>query len=179
VEQLLVERAKRGDRGAFEQIYRRHRDYMLTIALHLTGRSAWAEDVVQDVFASFIDSLGSFELRGSLKPYFSVCVANRARDILRKCKIRKSESLDGTGDVASSKPGPLTLTIQDEEIERIKEAFDTLPYDQREVIILRTHGGMAFREIAQALDIPLTTAHSRWQYGLDKLRTFVKEVDNA
>ncbi len=179
MEQLLVERAKRGDRGAFEQIYRQYRDCMLTIAMHLTGRSIWAEDVVQDVFASFIDSLGSFELKGSLKPYFAVCVANKVRDVLRKCKVRKSEPLDCAQDVGSSNPGPLTLVIRDEEIERIQRAFDTLPFDQREVIILRTHGDMTFHEIAQALDIPLTTAHSRWQYGLDKLRTFVKEVDNV
>ncbi len=173
MEKLLVKRAQKGDRDAFEQIYQTYRNYMLSIALHLTGQGGWAEDVVQDVFLRFIDSLETFKLRGSLKSYFAVCVANMSKDILRKQKIRKSSPLEDAGAVSSPEMGPLTLLMKGEQKQHLKDGLASIPYEQREVILLRTYGDMTFREIAKALDIPLKTAHSRYHYGLDKLRTFI------
>ncbi len=179
MDQLLVEKARQGDSVAFEKIYHKHRDYMLTIAINLTGHGGWAEDIVQDVFTGFIDSLRTFKLKSSLKSYFAVCVSNKARDFLRKCKVRKSNSLDDALGMKSSSKGPVNMAIQDEDLCQLRQGFSTLPFDQQEVITLHVHGGMTFKDIANALDIPLTTANSRYRYGLDKLRTFMKEVDNA
>ena len=49
----------------------------------LLGRTGQAEDVLQDVFVQFIESIDTFELTGSLKGYLATCVANRARDYHR------------------------------------------------------------------------------------------------
>ena len=178
MEKELLIRAQSGDRAAFEQIYRQYRDYLLTVAAQLLSNNGWAEDVVQDVFVRFIDSLKTFQLRGSLKSYFAVCVANKARDLLRKQKIRGNNSQEAQRQV-NVEAEPLKLLVQDEEMGLMEQGLATLPYDQREVIILRCQGGMTFREIALALDVPLKTAHSRWGYGLEKLRAFIREVDNV
>ncbi|MBI9016229.1 MAG: RNA polymerase sigma factor [Phycisphaerae bacterium] len=173
MEQELIKRAQDGDRGAFEQIYQRYRDYMLSLAMHLTGHGSWAEDVVQDVFVRFIDSLETFQLCGSLKGYFSVCVANKARDLLRRQKVRVSQGLDAANDIAGGTDGPLKLLVSNEEKLLVRQGLAKLPYDQREVIALHSYGGMEFKEIAVALDIPVKTAYSRWSYGIDKLRVLI------
>jgi RNA polymerase sigma-70 factor (ECF subfamily) len=58
-------------------------------------------------------------------------------------------------------------------MRRLRSAVQELPCDQREVIMLRIHAGMKFRQIAEHQGVSLKTALSRYQYGLDKLRSML------
>jgi len=155
---------------AFERIYKNYRDDLLTIAMSLTCNAGLAEDVVQDVFVRFIHSLEKFRLRGSLKAYLAICVANKSRDVLRKQNIRQNTSLDEFNPGIESGYGPLRMVINDEQLHLLEKGMAALPFEQREVIMLRIHGNMSYRSIAAVLDVPLKTAHSRYRYGIDKLR---------
>ena len=86
-DRLLLWRFKCGSRDAFRVIYEKYAADSLTLAANLLGDSSTAEDVVQDVFISFAKSMDKFHLRGSLKGYLATCVANRARDYLRKKSV--------------------------------------------------------------------------------------------
>ena len=55
-------------------------------------------------------------------------------------------------------------------MQKLNEAMGKLPDAQREVIMLHLRNGMKFRQIADALDISVNTAKSRYRYGIDKLR---------
>ena len=92
-DRLLLWRFKRGSREAFRLIYQKYADDLLTLAANLLNDKADAEDVVQDVFMSFVRSVQKFHLRGSLKGYLITCVANRSRDYLRKAKRRQTLNL--------------------------------------------------------------------------------------
>lgn len=81
---ILLYRSRQGDREAFDRIYGKHLDALLTVAMSLLGNAADAQDVVQDVFTSFVESLATFRLRGSLRGFLAVCVANKCRDMLRR-----------------------------------------------------------------------------------------------
>ena len=166
----LITKAARGDRQAFEQIYQNYRNDLLTIAMSLTFNANLAEDVVQDVFVQFINCLNGFCLRGSLKAYLSICVANKSRDILRKQNVRRNMSLSEFDPCIESGNEPLKRMIDNEQFNLLEKGISELPYEQREVIMLRIHGDMSYRLIAKSLGIPLKTIHSRYRYGLDKLR---------
>jgi hypothetical protein len=82
-DKILVSRLRRGDAEALCRIYEKYRDNLLRLAVSLSNDTATAEDIVHDVFASFIRQARQFRLTGSLKSYLATCVANRTiQDIL-------------------------------------------------------------------------------------------------
>ena len=165
---ILLWRSKRGDRKAFDLLYERHLDTLLTVAMSLLGNSSDAEDAVQEVFASFIESLDRITLRSSLRNFLAVCVANRSRDMLRR---RNRPLADPSAPVAPAEaPEALELVIHGEQVHRLQEALSRLPYEQREVITLHIHAGLTFRALARALNVSLGTVQSRYRCGLSNLK---------
>jgi RNA polymerase sigma-70 factor (ECF subfamily) len=125
------------------------------------------------VFVKFIESIDTFELTSSLKGYLATCVANRARDYLRKDRRHGGESLDTARDRESRQHGPLQTAIVDEQRQRVITALAELPDEQREAILLHLQTGLRFREIARTQGISAKTAWSRYRYGLDRLRSLL------
>jgi RNA polymerase sigma-70 factor (ECF subfamily) len=165
---ILLWRSKRGDRKAFDLLYERHLDTLLTVAMSLLGNAGDAEDAVQEVFASFIESLDTIALRSSLRNFLAVCVANKSRDMLRR---RNRPLADPRGEAAPAEaPEPLELVIHNEQVRRLADALARLPYEQREVIALHIHAGLTFRAMARALNVSLGTVQSRYRYGISNLK---------
>lgn len=172
-DQKLVRQSKRGDRAAFEALYEKYLDPMLTIAMNLLGEAAAAEDVVQEVFVRFVQSLKDFTLRGTLKGFLATCVANRARDLLRQRARRQDMPLDMAAPASAGSEEPVALAIRNEQLQILQNGLSLLPYEQREVITLRHQGGLTFKEIAACQGVPVQTVQSRYTYGLDKLRVLL------
>jgi RNA polymerase sigma factor (sigma-70 family) len=172
-DRLLLWRFKRGNKGAFRLIYEKYAGDLLTLAANLLNDKADAEDVVQDVFISFVQSVEKFRLRGSLKGYLATCVTNRSRDYIRRKKRRQSAAISDVQEVVSDEVSPVKLVICSEELQKLSCAMTELPYEQREAIVLRLHGEMRFRQIAELQSISIKTAQSRYRYGLDKLRSIL------
>lgn len=61
------------------------------------------------------------------------------------------------------------------EVERIKRLLQELPAEQSEVIMMRTAQHLSFAEIAEVLDVPISTAKSRFTYGIDKVRKMLND----
>jgi RNA polymerase sigma-70 factor (ECF subfamily) len=172
-DRYFVWRLKQGSRRALCRIYDRYETDLLTLAKSLLGRTDQAQDVLQDVFVRFIESIDSFELTGSLKGYLVTCVANRARDYLRKDRRRTGEPIEAAHAVESRQRGPLQEIIADEQRQRLAAALAELPYEQREAVLLHLQAGLKFREIARVQGVAAKTAWSRYRYGLDKLRSML------
>jgi RNA polymerase sigma-70 factor (ECF subfamily) len=169
----LLWRLKRGSPRALRRLYGKYEGDLLALAGSLLGHSDLAEDVLQDVFVRFIESLDTFELTGSLKGYLATCVANRARDLLRRERRQPTGSPETTNLVESGQPGPLEEVIADEAHQRIASALGQLPYEQQEAILLHLHGGMTFSEIAAVQRVSPKTVWSRYRYGLNRLRSML------
>jgi len=154
------------------RIYEKYRDPLLTLAMGLLNDSHLAEDVLHDVFVTFAQSANGFGLQGSLKSYLTTCVANRAKDRLRRRK-RQPVSCETGAEAISNRDGPDATTIATEESRRISAALGQLPYEQRETVALHLNAGMTFRQIAQHQNVSISTAKGRYRYGLDKLRSIL------
>lgn len=172
-DRFLVWRFNRGDPAALCRIYEKHRDGLLKVAAALLNDRAGVEDVLHDVFVEFALSVGRFELRGSLKGYLAVCVANRARDRNRMVRRRGSVDLVEVRPEPASVPGPEFEAMSREMVARLDDAMAELPDEQREIIVLHVQSKMPFREIARLREISINTAMSRYRYGLDKLRSIL------
>jgi RNA polymerase sigma factor (sigma-70 family) len=173
-DRLLLWRFKRGNREAFRLIYQKYADYLLTIGANLLDDKSDAEDVVQDVFISFVQSVQKFHLQGSLKGYLTTCVANRSRDYIRKNRRRQNLSVNRPQRATTNVKNPVQLVICSEQLQKLSRAMAELPYEQREAIVLRLHGEMRFKTIAKLKNVSIKTAQSRYRYGLDKLRSILK-----
>jgi len=176
---LLVFQSKRGSREALTRIYEKYKADLLLLAVGLLNDKAAAEDVVHDVFLSFVRHLDGFRLTGSLKGYLLTCTANHARNWNKAQRVRtrvnsESSNLRVEG-VPPSKRGPeardtLETLVCNEQLELLSGALAALPFEQREIVMLRLHGQMTFQAIAKAMRVSTNTAKSRYRYGMDKLR---------
>ena len=171
----LIHRCKRGDRDAFCRLYEKYRDLLFKVAFGLLRDVHAAEDVVQDVFVQFAENIGRFQLTGSLKAYLSVCVANRAKNMLISQKKDCALSEDQT--IPANDLGPEQQIICNEQMQQVAEAMEQLPFEQRQVIALRHYSRMSLRDIAQSLELSPNTVKSRHRYGMDKLRELLKNSE--
>ena len=154
------------------RVYLKYKDYLLTLARGLLGEPAAAEDVVHDVFVRFAESAAWFELTGSLKGYLATCVANLARDQIR-LRVRRAQEPGRLERVERQAKDPAEDAAVDEELTRLRVALSQIPYEQREAVLLHLKAGMRFAKIAQVQGVSLSTAHGRYRYGLDKLRSLM------
>jgi RNA polymerase sigma factor (sigma-70 family) len=171
-DRFLVWKFNRGSISALSCIYEKYRDDLLRLAVSLLNNVSSAEDIVHDVFLGFAESAGQFRLTGSLKGYLTTCVANRARN-LNLAGRRQAVELSADSMVASGAKTPERWLADSEELKQVSDAIARLPYEQREVITLRLHGGMKFRQIAGLRDVSIKTAQSRYRCGLEKLRSLL------
>jgi RNA polymerase sigma-70 factor (ECF subfamily) len=172
-DKLLIWKLNHGSKDAFCRIYEKYRDDLLRVAAGLLNQTITAEDVVQDVFTDFIRSAGNFKLTGSLKGYLAVCVANKARNVIRSQKRQQTVSLEDAEFTVSNFKRPDQWIIYDEEFSRLNKALAQLPYEQKEAVILHIQGNMKFRNIAKMQETSTKTAQSRYRYGITKLRSIL------
>jgi len=169
-DELLKWRFRRGSREALARIYEKYVHLLLSVAMGLLNDPDEAEDIVQDVFVSFAKGAGDFKLRGSLKAYLAASVVNRVRDRARRERVR-CRHVDGpelTGpDLGGPPDGPLVYT---ERCQQLIAALADLPWEQREVVVLKVKDGMKLKDIARLQGVPISTVHGRYRYGMQKLR---------
>lgn len=169
----LLRRLQHGDKDALREIYEKHEGDLLTLAAHLLHDPGAAEDVVQDVFVAFVRLAPQLRLRRSLGGYLATAVANRARDRFRRERRERLAPLEDRGHLPADSDGPVRMVMRTEAKQRLRRAVAELPCEQREVIMLRVHADMKFREIAEHQNISIKTALSRYRYGLDKLHAML------
>lgn len=175
-DKLLVARCKGGSTDALHRIYEKYKRDLLVLAVALLNDASAAEDVMHDVFASFVEGIGKFRLTGSLKAYLATCVANRARNVSKQ-RHRRNVGLDETQAVSLNPKSPHQSVVCNEELQKLSLAVAQLPYEQREVIMLHLQCGLSFKGIAKLNGISVNTVKSRYRYGLERLRTFFGEVE--
>lgn len=172
-DKLLVWKFKHGSKDAFCRLYEKYRDDLLKLAVSLLNEADIAEDIVHDVFVSFIQNRRQFQLTGSLKSYLMTCVANKVRNANRAYLRQYNPITDAAKQVKSSSSSPERWIIISDEFRRLSNALTKLPYEQKETVILRAQSGMKFRQIAKSQQVSIKTAQSRYRIGLDKLRSLL------
>jgi RNA polymerase sigma factor (sigma-70 family) len=171
-DKLLLWKFRRGSSEALERIYDKYETYLVTVAIALLNNTHAAEDVLHDFFISFVKSADKVKLNGNLKSYLATCVANLARNRIKRTQL-EPVALDENDSIESAALEPALLAIQEEETAILNRAISQLPYEQREVIVLHLQGNMRFTQIAKLRSTSVNTIRSRYRYGLEKLRSLL------
>lgn len=167
----LVEDYLDGDVGAFRLLVERYHDPLLTFLYRLTGQRQVAEDVFQEAFLQVHQSLESFDVTRSFKPWLFTIAANKGRDALRKMQRRAAVSLslrprEGQGDelidlIEIEVPGPGKWLESEETSRMVQRAVDQIPPRLREILLLAYFQRLSYMQIAEQLGIPVGTVKSR------------------
>ena len=171
-DERLICGMQQGSREALERLYEKYEGFLITVAVALCHRIDLAEDVVHDFFVSFVKSARKLKRNGDLKAYMAVCVANLARDRLRKAR-REPVCLDDGIEIESAVESPERKVIEREQTLALNRALAQLPFDQKEVIVLHLQARMKFTEIARERRRSVNTVRSQYRYGIEKMRALL------
>jgi len=152
-DRTIASRAADGDIRAFEILMRRYGSLMSAYAARIV-RPSEAEDVVQETFVTAWQDLPTLENLASVRSWLITIVTRKSIDRLRGS--RDSDPIDDH-DLADRSDGPeeaATAASLDEALSRV---LSTLPEDQRRCWVLREVAGYGYQEIADQLDLPVST----------------------
>jgi len=167
---MLVNAARGGDVGAFEQLVKKYDRNVFRIANHITQNREDAEDVVQDAFLKAFQNLGQFQGQSKFYTWLVRIAVNEALMRLRRRRPERMVSLDediNTGEdtipreVADWSPNPEQLYNQSELREILQKTIQGLPPSFRTVFVLRDVEGLSTEETADALNLSIPAVKSR------------------
>jgi RNA polymerase sigma-70 factor (ECF subfamily) len=172
-DRLLMWKYNHGNVDVLQRIYVKYKDDLMTLATALLYDRDSAEDVVHDVFISFITSCGKQRLKRNLKGYLVTCVVNDVRNKNKVAQRHQSASLEQVAPISSDSNRPDISVVFGERSQRLTWALHQLPCRQREVLLLHLYSGLKFRTIAELEGESINTIQGRYRYGLDKLRSLL------
>jgi RNA polymerase sigma-70 factor (ECF subfamily) len=160
-ERTLIAQAQQGDKQAFSELVRRHRQGVISVVYRMCGDMNLAEDVAQDTFIRAWLHLPGYRPRSPFRNWVYRIATNAALDVLR----REKETADVDAlPLAARGEGPAAVVEQREQAEAVRKAVLALPPASRAALVLREYEGLSYREIADALGVPIGTVMSRLNY---------------
>lgn len=168
----LLSRVARGDTTALEALFDRYAPSIRGLGRKILGDDAGLDDLVQETFWRMWTRAGTYEpKRGRAASWLFGIAHHLAIDHLRRRQSRPDpvelEPAEGYPDLSTDVAEAAQASI---ESKLVREAFQALPGDQRKVLELAYFEGRTRREIADVLQVPLGTVHTRARLGLMKLR---------
>ena len=162
-----------GNPDAFEVIYDRHGGAAFSLAYRMVGDRNVAEDITQEAFLSMWRSRARFDReRGSVRTWVLGIVHHRTIDALRRniAHDRRRTSAEGLEERQEASERTEVEVARRDEAREVREAMQTLPGEQLEVVRLAYFGGFTHTQIAEMLNQPVGTVKGRMRLGLEKLR---------
>jgi len=167
----LVERCRRKEPGAFEQLYRDHATRVYNLACRLSGSPADGEDLAQEVFVQVYRKLDSFRGDAALGTWIYRLATNLCLDHLRRRSVpgRETEPLDDATPRAATRP----LSADRMDLER---AITSLPDGYRAAFVLHDVEGFNHHEIGAILGIAEGTSKSQVHKARLRLREYLTRM---
>ena len=172
LEQLLVQ-VGRGDRESFAALYARTRGAVYALALSLLQNTHEAQDVSQDVFVRVWESAHTYRPQGSPMAWLLTVARNLARS-----RLRWSERQTTLDEAEWNAIPAATPDVSHEDRLVLQEALARLGAEEGQIVLLHAVTGLKHREIAQLLELPLSTVLSKYHRGLKKLKALMKGEDH-
>jgi len=179
-EPTLIATAQKGDREAFNQLVVHYQGLAYNVAYRIVGDPDAAADATQDAFLSAYRAIARFR-GGSFRSWVLRIVTNTCYDQLRAKKRRPTSSLDADPDqdweewTTDEGERPEEFSERQALSEMLQRALQSLPDDQRTVIVLSDVQGLHYDEISETLGVSLGTVKSRLNRGRRKMRDFMRE----
>jgi RNA polymerase sigma-70 factor, ECF subfamily len=168
----LINAFIKGDHSAFEKLVLKYQDRVFNLCFRLLGDKIEAEDSAQDIFVKVYRSLKGFKFKSSFYTWLYRVVVNTCKNRIKSVEYRRTKSrvsIDSdqenrnktVTDITDQKPMPDNTLEQKEKIKMIQEALNSLPPDQKTVVVLCDVEGLSYDEIARITNNRLGTVKSK------------------
>ncbi len=172
----IVERALTGDPEAFGEIVRRWERRIFALAYGMLGREDDARDATQETFLAAFRNLRGFRGEAKVSSWLHRIAVNQCITRQRRAKVRNEAALDDEQEKdAANFSAPLSYSparaVESRQTtQAVRRAVNSLPVELRQVVVMKEFEELTFREIADALDLPLSTVKSRLYTALQQLQ---------
>ena len=163
-----INKIKQGDKSGLKEIYDEYLGMVYSAIYGIVNQRENAEDITQDFFVKIYNMAPTMDLKDSHKTFLSVIARNMAIDFVRK--NNRSVMVD---DFVEQGIEPVDKESVEESVVgdmSVTEALATLSENERQVVTMKVLSDMTFKEISEALSIPMGTVTWRYQEALKKLR---------
>jgi RNA polymerase sigma-70 factor (ECF subfamily) len=184
-EAALIQRCAARDDDACAELVSEHQRMVYQLSLNLLGDHSEALDLSQEVFLRVFRTIHAFRGQSALRTWIYRIVVNQARNRQRWWRRRHraqqvslDEHIRDHGDVPAQGNGhsPDRLLSQKLLGERLRDALNRLPFDQKTAIVLREIDGMSYEEIGFSLGVAVGTVKSRLARAREALRGQLRDA---
>jgi RNA polymerase sigma-70 factor, ECF subfamily len=168
--------------GALEELYQRYNRLVFSVALHIVGDRATAEEVTLDIFMRVWEKAALYRQdQARVSTWLTSIARNQSIDILRRRsaggRLPELSMTDEPGPGFSGNPhgNPVDAAELADLQARMRAAISTLPVEQQQALALAFFRGYTHSQIAKALGIPLGTAKTRIRLAMQKLRQLLQD----
>lgn len=182
-DEQIVKLALSGDADAFGEIVKRWERKIFALTYGMLGREEDARDATQDTFLAAFRNLRGFRGEAKVSSWLHRIAVNQCISRQRRSKVRgetaiEDESeIDGASFFAPAHASPARSAEASQRTELVRRAVMALPADLRQVIVMKEFEELTFHEIAEALDLPLSTVKSRLYTALRQLRLRLAKME--
>lgn len=164
----LIKRCLAGEEAAFEALYQQYARLVYHTAFLMLNHPQDTDDVLQEVFIRVFRHLDTYDpTRGAFSTWLHRITVNVCLKRVNRPNVL-STPLDDS--VAAGEHAQEQVDARFDARQRVRRLLASLSPEFRAVVVLRFYGGLAYREIAEALDIPIGTVQSRLSRALHQLR---------
>lgn len=181
----LVQQCVGGDEAACTRLVNDHQRMVYQLSLHLLGDSQEALDLSQEVFLRVFRTLGQFRGHSALRTWIYRIVVTQASNRRRwwrrrhqSAQVAIDEHVANHGDLPDGRTfsKPDQVAEQKQVARHVWQALDTLPFDQRSILVLREIDGLSYEEIGYSLGVAVGTVKSRLARAREQLREALRKV---
>src|SRR6185436_1055299 len=175
-DEVIVERALTGDADAFGELVRRWERRIFALTYGMLGREEDARDATQETFLAAFRNLRGFRGDAKVSSWLHRIAVNQCITRQRWAKVRSEAALDEEQEkppaslVTPVHQSPARVAEGRQETAAVRRAINGLPLELRQVVVMKEFEELTFREISEALDLPLSTVKSRLYTGLKQLQ---------
>jgi len=172
----LVSRCRRGEIGAFEELYKRYGSRLYTVAYRMTGSAADAEDLVQEIFLQVYRRLDGYRGEAALGTWLHRLAVNACLDFVRSKQGRRQRLTDFVEDLDTLEPAGRGSWRGDMALERLdlERAIAQLPPSYRRAFLLHDVEGFEHHEVGEVLGIAEGTSKSLLHKARTRLRSLLR-----
>jgi len=182
----LVKEFISGDNSCIEVLINRHKDRVFSYIVLLVKDNQLAEDIFQDTFIKVVNSLRrkNYKDDGRFVGWVLRIAHNLVIDHFRREKNMRTVSNDDDNVDFLNSPKFSDLTVEQEMAKEqlhgnVRQLVDQLPFEQRQVVIMRHFMDMSFKEISEYTNVSINTALGRMRYALINMRKMIEDQEHA
>jgi RNA polymerase sigma factor (sigma-70 family) len=163
-----------GDKEAYGHIINKYKNQLYATILRMTKHPQDAQDLVQEAFIKVYHQLGKYDQKGKFSSWMFRVAINHCMDEFRKKRYKMTSVEENEAKLLNTNH-PEVIFLKKEKNRQLEKLIETLPEDERLIILLRYVNELSYDEISELLEIQLATVRNKLHRAKKKMRNTAKK----